>query len=64
MSEYPLAHGYNPLYPLKAQNQNINENILQLVELHIYQFMINVFGKTETFHYLENRFEKVNYQIN
>lgn len=53
-----VAASYDPLYPLKGAVHVAND-VLELVEIDIYQFLLCHSGKTAVFRHLQNRMMKV-----
>lgn len=52
-----VAASYDPLYPLKGAVHVAND-VLELVEIDIYQFLLCHSGKTAVFRHLQNRMMK------
>lgn len=57
-----VAASYDPLYPLKGAVHVAND-VLELVEIDIYQFLLCHSGKTAVFRHLQNRMMKVSVQF-
>ncbi len=53
-----VAASYDPLYPLKAA-VHVTADVLELVEIDIYQFLLAHDGKTAVFRHLQNRLMRV-----
>lgn len=53
-----LAASYDPLYPVRAAYR-VSLDIVELVEIDIYQFLISTNGKRAVFRHLQNRLLKV-----